>query len=338
MAAIRPALPGLVLLLLAGCSGMAPRDGGPDRHVDLASVPDAVPRDEPHSRYGNPAHYEVYGKRYHVRDSADGYVERGIASWYGTKFHGRRTSSGEPYDMYRMTAAHKTLPLPTYCRVTNLRNGRSVIVRVNDRGPFHANRIIDLSYVAAAKLGIAANGTGLVEVRALDPGAPEEEPVVREARAEPANPEPEQRAARTRPDETRASAVREAVARGGEQAEAALRKAAAKAPAKPAPPQPAAPEPATPEPAVPETAKRAGGESLELYLQVGAFMNRGNAERLRDRLRDNAVRTVRIEPFFRTSSTVYRVRVGPLPDVEEADLLSERITALGIGPPQVVID
>ena len=105
-------------------------------------------------------------------DSSKGYAEKGIASWYGTKFHGRRTSSGETYDMYAMTAAHKTLPLPTYVRVTNLNNKKFVILKVNDRGPFHENRIIDLSYTAAIKLDIIKNGTGLVEVRAIEPGAP----------------------------------------------------------------------------------------------------------------------------------------------------------------------
>jgi len=117
---------------------------------------------------------------------ARGYVERGIASWYGTKFHGRRTSSGEIYDMYGMTAAHKTLPLPTYVRVTNLKNGRSVVVKVNDRGPFHDNRLIDLSYTAAKKLGIVATGTGLVEVRAITPGEPEQPPVRMASRHSPA--------------------------------------------------------------------------------------------------------------------------------------------------------
>jgi rare lipoprotein A len=148
-------------------------DGPPRESVDVASVPDAVPRVEPRSRYGNPASYTVNGKRYYTLSSSNGYRERGIASWYGTKFHGRRTSSGEPYDMYAMTAAHKTLPLPTYARVTNLQNGRSIVLRVNDRGPFHHNRIIDLSYTAAWKLGILGKGTGYVEVTALDPRAPQ---------------------------------------------------------------------------------------------------------------------------------------------------------------------
>ena len=159
---------------LSACGRSATvEDGAPRAKVDVAAIPDAVPKVERKSRYGNPASYTVYGKRYYTLNSSNGYRERGIASWYGTKFHGRRTSSGDPYDMYAMTAAHKTLPLPTYVRVTNLDNGRSVVLRVNDRGPFHANRIIDLSYTAASKLGILSKGTGSVEVLALDPQAPE---------------------------------------------------------------------------------------------------------------------------------------------------------------------
>ncbi len=171
----------LCSLVVAACSRdpqraaspVEPADSAPvSVPVDIASIPDAVPRREPRSRYGNPESYEVYGKRYPVMARADGYAERGIASWYGTKFHGRRTSSGEPYDMFAMTAAHRSLPLPTYVAVTNLENGRRVVLRVNDRGPFRHNRIIDLSYAAAVKLGIAEVGTGLVEVRALEPDGP----------------------------------------------------------------------------------------------------------------------------------------------------------------------
>ena len=143
-----------------------------------------MPKVESKSKYGNPKSYVVFGKRYYVKDSAKGYVEQGIASWYGTKFHGRRTSSGETYDMYAMTAAHKTLPLPTYARVTNLENGRSVMVKVNDRGPFHQNRIIDLSYSAATRLGIVKTGTGRVEVEAIDPRN-----YVRQAQQQPSEPE-----------------------------------------------------------------------------------------------------------------------------------------------------
>jgi len=143
------------------------------RPHDFNSIPDAVPRFELRSRRGNPPFYDVMGKRYFVLASADGYVERGVASWYGPTFHGVNTSMGEPYDMYGMTAAHKTLPLPAYARVTNLKNGKSVVVRINDRGPFVANRIIDLSYTAAAKLDMLRDGTTLVEVRALSPAKPD---------------------------------------------------------------------------------------------------------------------------------------------------------------------
>lgn len=142
-------------------------DSGPAIPPDISGLKEPVPKDEPRARYGNRSPYTVLGRSYHVMDDARGYVERGIASWYGEKFHGRATSSLEPYDMYQFTAAHKTLPLPTYARVTNLENGRSVIVRVNDRGPFHEGRVIDLSYAAAIKLGIHVRGTAQVEVQAL---------------------------------------------------------------------------------------------------------------------------------------------------------------------------
>lgn len=172
---MRPLARGVVLavlaVLFAGCSTLSgePADG-PGEEIDPDSLPTVVPRDEPRSRYGNPESYEVYGERYHVRDSARGYVAEGTASWYGSKFHGRRTSSGEPYDMYKMTAAHRSLPLPSYVRVTNLDNGRSTVVRVNDRGPFVDDRLIDLSYAAATRLGVIDSGTARVRVRALTPG------------------------------------------------------------------------------------------------------------------------------------------------------------------------
>jgi rare lipoprotein A len=150
---------------------------------DLNSIPDAVPKYEPRSRRGNPPFYDVRGKRYFVLASAEGFVERGVASWYGPGFHNALTSMGERYDMYAMTAAHKTLPLPAYARVTNLQNGRSVVVRINDRGPFIANRIIDLSYTAAAKLDLLRSGTGLVEVRVLTAGKPD--PLTRASESPP---------------------------------------------------------------------------------------------------------------------------------------------------------
>src|SRR5690606_1564316 len=166
------------ILLLAACASN-PDGAPPPGSLDLDDIEEVAPRLEPRSRFGNPDSYTVFGKTYHVMDSATGYHERGIASWYGTKFHGRRTSSGEDYDMYKMTAAHKTLPLPTYVRVTNLDNGKSAIVRVNDRGPFHDNRIIDLSYAAAIKLGVNKTGTAHVDVVAIDPRAPQATPAPR---------------------------------------------------------------------------------------------------------------------------------------------------------------
>jgi rare lipoprotein A len=142
----------------------------PTPPANLQSIPDAVPRAEPRSNRGNPVYYEVFGKRYFLLPTATGYKERGVASWYGPDFHARPTSSGEPYDMYAMTAAHKTLPIPAYARVTNISNGRSVVVRINDRGPFVGNRIIDLSYTAAHKLDMTRAGTAFVEVEVLSPG------------------------------------------------------------------------------------------------------------------------------------------------------------------------
>jgi rare lipoprotein A len=162
------------LLVLAGCvstPAWIPEKGdGPPAHTpgDLVRQPDPVPRKEPRSRYGNPSSYTVFGKTYRVMDSASGYRATGLASWYGSKFHGRKTSSGEPFDMFALTAAHRSLPLPTYLRVTNLDNGRSTIVRVNDRGPFHADRVLDLSYAGAVKLGFENHGTARVRVEVIE--------------------------------------------------------------------------------------------------------------------------------------------------------------------------
>jgi rare lipoprotein A len=172
---------GLVAALgLAACSSTPPRPNPPDLTpapvLAPPTSPDAAqevpPRPEPRSRKGNPPFYNVMGKRYYVLSSSVGYWERGVASWYGPGFHKVQTSNGELYDMYGMTAAHRTLPLPAHVRVTNLQNGRSIVVRVNDRGPFVGNRIIDLSYTAAAKLDMLRNGTAMVEVRTVDPSTP----------------------------------------------------------------------------------------------------------------------------------------------------------------------
>lgn len=198
----RASLPGTLALatalaLLAGCqslpvqspagaAGAAPgksepfrnvythdKDSAPldPRRVDYENIPDAVPRDEPPGKYGNKSPYVVLGKTYEVLPDARGYRAEGIASWYGEKFQGFRTSSMEMYDMYAMTGAHKTLPIPSYVRVTNLENNRAVIVRVNDRGPFHDDRVIDLSWAAAQKLGYAAKGTARVRLETVGPDA-----------------------------------------------------------------------------------------------------------------------------------------------------------------------
>ncbi|CDZ78348.1 RlpA-like protein precursor [Legionella massiliensis] len=142
------------------------KDGAPKGPVPRF-FKEPQPKSEPYSRYGNPGSYAVAGQTYKVMKSSGGYKARGIASWYGTKFHAKRTSSGDKYDMYAMTAAHRTLPLPTYVRVKNLNNGRVVVVKVNDRGPFHSNRLIDLSYAAATKLGVFPSGTAMVEIEAV---------------------------------------------------------------------------------------------------------------------------------------------------------------------------
>src|SRR5688572_18303938 len=173
----------VVCISLAGCSLARRQPKSPPTAIpsgsnvpspppDVVAIPDAVPRAEPRGRRGNPPFYEVFGKRYYVMAESDGWVERGTASWYGPGFHAASTSLGERYDMYAMTAAHKTLPIPCYAEVTNLRNGRKVVVRINDRGPFVGDRIIDLSYTAAAKLDMLLAGTAPVEVRVISPGAP----------------------------------------------------------------------------------------------------------------------------------------------------------------------
>ncbi len=171
-------LAGLLSLLLASCAGEPPKDAEPEpgdgpSTLDLKAgdVADAIPQAEPLARYGNHSPYEVFGKKYYVMKSNDGYHEKGTASWYGSKFHGRRTSSGEPFDMHLATAAHKTLPLPSYAEVTNLDNGHKVVVKINDRGPFKDDRLIDMSYGAALRLDMISSGTARVDVRVIDVSA-----------------------------------------------------------------------------------------------------------------------------------------------------------------------
>ena len=253
----------LVIVLLGGCAG-------PRTHVKA----DAIPRDEPFHQHANPESYVVLGKRYFVMQSNNGYAERGIASWYGKQFHGNRTSTGERYDMYEMTAAHKTLRIPSYVRVTNLKNGRSVVVRVNDRGPFHQNRIIDLSYAAAEKLDMTREGTALVEVRVVNAG-------------------PAKNAARTPP-------------------------VAVSAPEK--------------------DWRDQSHLHNRIFVQVGAFASRKNAEQLFDRLLQGRFRDVQIVSTEDPNRILHRVRIGPLSNVTATDEIVARLEGLGYMEYQIVIE
>lgn len=222
-----------------------------------ASKVPAIPA-QPAPRAGNPPFYEVYGERYFVLPDSEGYREQGMASWYGKPFHGRRTSSGAIFDMYELTAAHKTLPLPSLVRVTNLDSGRSIIVTVNDRGPFVKDRIIDLSFAAAEQLDIVKSGTGRVEVEAV-----------------------------------------------GDRAASG---SAGQAPVQ------------------------------QLFMQVGAFGDEGNAARLKSQLESNGVNNVAIRYDDGVSPALYRVRIGPIGGSAEYDALASRVTSLGIANPQLVTE
>jgi rare lipoprotein A len=261
------------------------------------TVPDAVPRIEPRARNGNPPFYDVFGKRYYVLSSGAGYWERGVASWYGPGFHKERTSIGEPYDMYAMTAAHKTLPLPAYVRVTNLQNGRSVVVRVNDRGPFVGNRIIDLSYTAAAKLDMLRNGTAMVDVRVIDPMTP---PLLTASTA-PAAP------AGAAPVAAAPTVVPFADASpGGAPAQAGSAGTAFTRPA--------------------------------LFIQAGAFSDPANAERLAEKLRGGSLGKVFVRDDVIAGRRMYRVRIGPVPDVADFDRVVAALERAGINDAHLALD
>lgn len=281
-----------IMALLAACAGSV-QDSAPRRDGRLATLPpDAIPRDEPPSRYGNGPVYEVFGKRYNVMPSSAGYSERGVASWYGRKFHGRLTSSREQYDMYEMTAAHKTLPLPTYVRVTNLRNSKSIVVRVNDRGPFVHNRIIDLSYAAAARLDMIRDGTSLVEVTAI---TFDETPVDRPPRNTPPPLQSE-----------------------------ALPEPAAAAPVEPL-------QAREPEPLVDDAENT-------VFVQVGAFGSLENAQRRHKLLLDRGIANSYVHTDNGMTPSLYRVRVGPIVEVIQYDILVEELENLGIVDPYLVTD
>jgi rare lipoprotein A len=365
----------MILLLLGGCAGQGSRDS--DRSSDYqrltpGEIPDAVPKVEPMAKYGNMASYSVDGKLYYTKQDARGHVERGKASWYGTKFNGRRTSSGELYDMYAMSAAHKTLPLPCYVRITNLDNGRSAVVRINDRGPFHSNRVIDLSYAAATKIGVFPKGTAMVEVRGIDPAQPDSAsgvtPAVPRRSPRPdnspffaessANTEQPYQTDQYQPNDQAIAQSLTIASRGTvprqrfrssrpvDSWESERVAAAAFDTVKAAPMPVSAPKsgatasPKTAEedasPALVargpdlghETTAPGGGQGL--YLQIGAFGDPRNAERLRQRLSPELAAQVRIQQPGEGASSLYKVRIGPLGSEGEARRLSAQISTLGL--------
>ncbi|SHF46044.1 rare lipoprotein A [Modicisalibacter ilicicola DSM 19980] len=301
----------LLLALVAGCAGGggsrpdSAQDGGakssggryamesdayPDEPPDVSDVPDAVPRVEPLAPSGNRPSYQVWGETYHVMSSAEGYQQQGTASWYGQKFQGYATASGEIYDMYKMSAAHRSLPLPTYARVTNLDNGRSVIVKVNDRGPFHGDRLIDLSYAAAARLDILGNGTGRVKVQAIDPVA---------WQARQASPRSQDQA---RGDASATGSVSPSQSQRGEQVAQAVSS-----------------------PATGVSSGAAGGNDPRLYLQVAALGSATSAQALRARLQSSLDSPVRID----SDQRMHRVQVGPVSDPLALEALRKELQRAG---------
>jgi rare lipoprotein A len=294
----------LGILLGNGCSHTL-KDGPPRYYVDENKVPNAVPKIEPLSKNGNMSHYKVFGKQYNVMASSRNYEEQGIASWYGTKFNSHYTSNGERYNMLAMTAAHKTLPLPTYVQVTNLANGRQIIVKVNDRGPFEANRLIDLSYVAAKKLGMMGHGTARVNVKAIDP---------RDALMHPEmialkTPIPENHYL-TQPAKLTLTAQSSPPQRNiGNISPYTQTQVAANKPAK-----------------IVGTTTTSPHLVAAVYIQVGAFRNRSYAEKLKTRLSTLFASPVAIN----STKKFYRVQVGPFNDLAAAEKMSKRLQAIGL--------
>lgn len=300
---------------MAACSSAPPRPESPspaatsetETPPPAQAAPDVVPRIERRSRTGNPPFYDVLGKRYFVLSSSVGYVERGVASWYGPGFHKVPTSIGETYDMYGMSAAHKTLPLPAYVRVTNLQNGRSIVVRVNDRGPFVGNRIIDLSYTAASKLDMLRNGTAMVEVRSLD--------------AVPA-PAP-------------------APALGAPITAADSAPAAAPLTASPL----EATSPAAPLAGSPVAGSTIAGPTVTqvavpaaLFIQAGAFSDPKNADRLMEKLRGGGYGKIFVRDNEIAGRRMYRVRIGPVANVAEYDRIVAALARVGVHDAHLALD
>ena len=317
-------------------------DSTPDHLPDLDCIREPQVTAEPRSRVGNKSPYSVLGKQYRVLDRVDGYVEQGTASYYGNKFHGRRTSNQEVYDMYAYSAAHKSLPLPSFARVTNLDNGKSVVVRVNDRGPFHEGRVIDLSYAAAVKLGITQRGTGRVEVRALTPdgaslaAAPAPVPA-------PAAPSAMDQLVGALPKD---AARYHVPAKAGDTPSAAGFEAWMKAngvrvasgrPATPMASSTASAVLSAPAAPVRETAPAPASMPLPpaLQLQVASFSSRDNADRALARLVAAGIAEARLSDVPGAARPLWRLRVGAA-DAASAEALAGRIASLGFGRPQIV--
>jgi len=312
----------VVLLVLGACSSLRkPEADGPPVVADqpVEALPDnPVPRHEPLSKYGNPDSYVVFGKTYRTLPSSQGFVQRGIASWYGKKFHGRRTSSGEPYDMYGMTAAHTQLPLPTYVQVTNLKNGKQVILRVNDRGPFHGNRIIDLSYTAAKKLDIVREGTGLVEVRALDPS----------------NYNPNSNSIDSNQNVADVATDVYSDADLEVQADAEISSTLSEEIVDVEIEQGDVEVTSEKENVVMPIAE----EGPQVFVQVGAFEDRENAAQLRNQLNALNFGQVAISSIVKNAKQLHRVRIGPLTTVQSADDTVAELTSMGMSEHRVVIE
>jgi len=320
---IEKRLPGAMLLalaavLLTACGHTPGRsDSAPARKLNPADIQDAVPKREPITKAGNKSPYTVLGQTYVLLPSAKGYRATGMASWYGTKFHGQSTSNGDEYDLYGMTAAHKTLPIPTYVLVTNLENNRQAVVRVNDRGPFVGSRLIDLSYAAAVKLGYADKGTAFVEVAAIDvdnwpPRKPElVPPPVNPPLAPPPVPG---KAASTPTPAPQSETTRAEAARTETTKTEATRTEVKNIDA-------------------PDALPVAGSG---FYVQAGAFSHKPSADNLRSRLVSELQQPVEVKPS-QSTPVLYRVRVGPL-DRATAEQVREHILSRHISEAARVLD
>lgn len=313
-------------------------DTTPDHVPDLDCIREPIVTAEPRSRVGNKSPYSVLGKQYRVLDKVEGYVEQGTASYYGNKFHGRRTSNQEVYDMYAYSAAHKSLPLPSFARVTNLDNGKSVVVRVNDRGPFHEGRVIDLSYAAAVRLGITQRGTGRVEVRALTPDGTA---LAAAPASSPASSAMDHLVGRLPKEAARYHVP----AKPGDTPSAdgfdAWMKANGVRVASGKPGAPAAATPVATPSAMPAAASSAAvavpasRAPAALQLQVASFSSRDNADRALARLTAAGIADARLSDVPGADRPLWRLRVGAA-DAASAEALAGRIASLGFARPRIV--